>query len=91
MQLCNYVYVCGNKMSARMCIFSLPFPSLSLSPFLPTPSPPLWVIPPMILHPHQPRGLEVSIQETLIKQISLSLRQAALCLCKGTGSFPLGV
>lgn len=47
--------------------------------------------PPMILHPHQPRGLEVSIQETLIKQISLSLRQAALCLCKGTGSFPLGV
>lgn len=80
-------------MSACMCIFFLPFTSLSLSPFLSTPSPPLCVIPPptMILHPHQPRGLEVSIQETLIKQISLSLRQAALCLCKGTGSFPLGV
>jgi hypothetical protein len=42
-------------------------------------------------HPHQPRGLEVSIQEALIKQISLSLRQAALSLCKKTGSLPLGV
>lgn len=67
-----------------------PFPSLFLSllPFLPP-----FVCFPLLLCLPTPTNpeLEVSLQEALIKPISLSLRQAALCLCKRTGSFPLGV
>lgn len=76
-------------------LFSLPpppfpFPSvlLSLLPFLP---PSLCLPLPLCLPTPTNPELEVSLQEALIKPISLSLRQAALCLCKRTGSFPLGV
>lgn len=69
---------------------------MHVTPFSSPSPPPLplsmsFPLTPLSPHPHQPRGLKVSIQEALIKQISLSLRQAALCLCKKTGSFPLGV
>lgn len=68
-----------------------PFSSLLLSLLLFLPPSVCVSPPPLSPHSHQPRELEVSLQEALIKLISLSLRQAALCLCKRTGSFPLGV